>query len=101
MVNQLPEIVERDIMNKFSDNSINQIVKAFKCGVYWDGEAVASLDLVSGIQRNSYRSPEILQKCLKRLGRLIEVFVSKESWIRDIKSNENVDWSRPKWKKFP
>ena len=89
-------------MNKFSDNSVNCIVKAFQRGLYWHGEAIDSLDLVSSIQRNSYRAPEILRRCLKRLGGLIETgrWSSKESWIRDIKSNEDVDWSLPKWKKF-
>lgn len=92
VVNQLPEIVERDILNKFSDNSINRIVKAFNRGVCWAGEVVASLDLVSGIQRNSYHSPGILQKCLKRLGREMEIeWETKDAWIRDLKSNENVD----------
>jgi len=103
VANQLPGIVERGLLNKFSDNSINCIVKAFNfegCQD-WDGDAIAALDLVSDIQRNSYNAPEILQTCLSFLGSEIKrSFKTKNSWIKEIKGNTNVDWSRPEWKKF-
>ena len=67
----------------------------------WDGDAIAALDLVSDIQRNSYTAPEVLQTCLSYLGSGIKQnWTTRNSWIKDIKSNENVDLSRPKWKKF-
>ena len=101
VVNHLPEIVERDLLNKFSDSSIKCIVTAVERFKDWDGDAIAALDLVSDIQRNSYNSPEILQTCLSFLGSGIKQnWTTKNSWIKDIKSNEIVDWSRPKWKKF-
>ena len=103
VANQLPELMERGLLNKFSDNSINCIVKAFNfegCQD-WDGDVIAALDLVSDIQRNSYNAPEILQTCLSFLGSEIKRnFKTKNSWIKEINGNTNIDWSRPKWKKF-
>ena len=104
VANQLPEIVERDLLNKFSDKSIKCIAKAFDSGdgVDWEGDAIAALDLVSDIQRNNYNAPNFLQTCLNSfLGMEIKRnWTTKDSWIKDIKGNENVDWNRPKWKKF-
>ena len=87
VVNQLPEIVERDLLKKFSDSSIKCIVKAFGSECWdWDGDAIAALDLVSDIQRNSYNAPEILQTCLRFLGSEIKRnWTTKNSWIKATK----------------
>jgi len=101
VVYQLPELAERDLLNKFSDSSIKFIVEAFERCQDWDGDAIAALDLVSDIQRNSYTAPEILQTCVGFLGSEIEQnWTTKNSWIKSIEGNTNVDWSRPNWKKF-
>ena len=101
VVSHLPEIVERDLMNNFSGSSIDRIVKKFEEGIFWQGDAIASLDVVSDIQRKKYRAPAILELCIEFLGYEIgHIWKTKDSWIREIKTNENVDWSRPKWKKF-
>ena len=77
------------------------ILKAVERCKDLDGDAIAALDLVSDIQRNSYTAPEVLQTCLSYLGSGIKQnWTTRNSWIKDIKSNENVDLSRPKWKKF-
>ena len=79
MVNQLPGIVERDLLNKFSDNAINRIVQKFEEGVFWEGDATALLVVVYDIQRNNYNAPEILQTCF-------------DSEIRR-QYNSNTNWS--------
>ena len=101
VVSQLPVIMEkhRDLLNKFSENSISCIVKGFQSYAYWKGDVVASLDLASDILKNGFNAPELLQSCVSIIGRMI-IGGDTDSWLRDITSNKNVAWIRPKWKKF-
>ena len=99
VVNQLPGIVERNLLNKLSDDSIKRIVEKFKV-VSWEQDTVASLDLVCDILENGYDAPGILDTCFKEIGWMIANQRTKKSFIIELKRNSNIDWSRPKWKKF-